>query len=100
MEHLIQFGVTIDDDKIEQMVMKKATEEVMKQINDSIKEITKSPYYRSGDSELKNIFREEVRNVVNENKDKIIEEVIKQVSKNLMQTKKFIEAKEKILNSL
>ena len=98
MEHIIQFGVTIDDDKIEKMVMEKASHKCMKQINDSIREFTNGSCYR--DSELKKIFKEEVKKVVDDNKGYIVEEVIKEVSKNMMKTKAFLEAKQKIIDEL
>lgn len=98
MEHIIQFGVTIDDDKIEKMVMEKASHQCMKRINDSIIEFTNRSCYR--DSELKKIFKEEVKKVVDDNKGYIVEEVIKEVSKNMMKTKAFLEAKQKIIDEL
>lgn len=98
MEHIVQFGISIDDTKIEEMVMKQASNECLSQINASVKEFTKYDYYH--DSKLKEMFREEVKKVVAENKEDIIEQVVKQVSANLMKTKDIISAKAKLVSDL
>ena len=98
MEHIIQFGVTIDDDKIEKMVTEKASQMVLKNISDATGEFTRSTYYSN--SKLSELFKEEVKKVVEENKDMIIESVITNVTTNMMKTKAIIAAKEKIINSV
>lgn len=98
MEHIVQFGISIDDTKIEEMVMNKASAECLSQVKASVKEFTKYDYY--SDSELKKMFREEVKKVVAENKEDIIEQIVKQVSTNLMKTKDIISAKAKLVSDL
>lgn len=98
MEHIVQFGVTIDDDKIEKMIMDQASRECLKSINDSVSKFTKDSYY--SDSRLSAMFKDEVKKVVAENKDQIISEVVKQVSTNLMKTKDMIAAKARLVDVL
>lgn len=98
MEHIVQFGVTIDDDKIEKMIMEQASRECLKRIKDSTCEFTKDSYY-SG-SKLQEMFKEEVKKVVSENKEEIIALVVKQVSANLMKTKDMLAAKTRLVDSL
>lgn len=98
MEHIIQFGVTIDDDKIEQMVLNKASSECLAQVSKATKNFCKDDYY--GDSQLKEMFKEEVKKVIDDNKEKIIEQAVKYVTANLMKTKAIAEAKIKLADSL
>lgn len=99
MEHIVQFGVTIDDDKIENMIMEQASRECLKSVKDSMNEFTKQSYY-SDSSKLETMFKDEVKKIVSENKDLIISEVVKQVSTNLMKTKDMIAAKARLVDSL
>lgn len=98
MEHIVQFGVTIDDNKIEKMIMEQASRECLNSVKDSMFEFTKDSYY-SG-SKLQTMFKDEVRRVVAENREEIIALVVKQVSTNLMKTKDMITAKEKLVDAL
>lgn len=98
MEHIVQFGVTLDDDKIEKMVMSKASDECLAQIRKATSNFCKDNYY--GDSQLKEMFREEVKKVIADNKEIIIEQVVRQVSANLMKTKEVVAAKAELLDSL
>lgn len=98
MEHIIQFGVSIDDDKIEKMVMQKAADELMKQIKNETSEFAKEDWVHQ--SKLKNLFKEEVKDVIERNKETIIEKVIKEIVTNMMKTKAIVEAKQRIVDSV
>lgn len=98
MEHIVQFGVTLDDEKIEKMVMSKASDECLAQIRKATSNFCKDDYY--GDSQLKEMFKEEVKRVILDNKEEIIGQVIKQVSANLLKTKEVVAAKAKLVDSL
>lgn len=98
MEHIVQFGVTIDDDKIEKMIIDQASRECLNNVKNSMKAFTDYSYY--SDSKLSTMFKDEVKKVVAENKDKIISEVVKQVSSNLMKTKDMIAAKARLVDAL
>lgn len=98
MEHIVQFGVTIDDDKIEKMIMDQASRECLNNIKNSMKTFTESSYYSP--SKLQTMFKDEVKKIVAENKDQIISEVVKQVATNLMKTKDMIAAKARLVDAL
>lgn len=91
MEHIVQFGITIDDDKIEKMLVENASKECMKQIEKSTSEYTQTSYW-DNDCKLKRMFAEEVKKVVTENKDKIIDGIIREGAKNILKTKAYKDA--------
>ena len=100
MEHIIQFGVTIDDDKIEKLVMEKASSECLKQVHEATKNYTSRGYYGDSESTLDKMFKDEVKRIVDENKESIIEKAVKSVTVNIMKTKAITEAKIKLVSSL
>lgn len=88
MEHIIQFGVSIDDKTIEEKVLKAATDEVLKLVNKTAGGNT------SWDSNryIKDLMKEEVKRLVDENKAEIIDYAIKELAKNMIKTKAVKEA--------
>ena len=93
MEHIVQFAVSIDDDRIQKIMEESAA----KQIADDIKAASHGVKYYSGDlnkepENLKKLFKESIDEYVKENADKIIEIVIPELVKNMMKTKKVKEA--------
>lgn len=87
MEHVIQFGVTIDDDAIQRSVVESAT----KRIIDAVERDTKRGYYGQ-ESYLYDLMKEEVKRVIDENKDRIIDKATKELAKNMSKTKAVREA--------
>lgn len=92
MEHIVQFAVGIDDNRIQQIMEESAAKQVM----DDIKEFShgKSYYGNKINDEPRNlekIFYEEISNYVKEHADEIIPLIVEQVSKNMMKTKKIKE---------
>ena len=100
MEHIVQFAVGIDDERI-QSIMEAAA---AKQIADDIKKAshgTKSYYSEKLNDEpenLKALFQEEIAKYVNANADKIIALAVNKVAENMMKTKKVKEALETVVN--
>jgi len=97
MEHIVQFAVGIDDDRIQKLMEEAAA----KQIIDDIKEAShgKSYYGNTLNDEPKNlreIFKEEIAQYVKDHADEVISMVVAEVSKNMMKTKKVKEAIERI----
>lgn len=89
MEHIIQFGVCVDEDKIIKSATDKASNEIVKSISKEI-ESFKHRYY-DGSSKLEDMFRDEIKKVINENKEYIFERAIDKIVSNLMKTKAFKE---------
>lgn len=98
MEHIVQFGITIDDDKIEKMLIENASKECMKQIEKATSEYVQTSYW-DNDCKLKRMFAEEVKKVVAENKDKIIDGIICEGAKNILKTKAYKEAFANVVDS-
>ena len=86
MEHILQFGINIDDNRIIQLCEEKAVQSVMN-------EVEKKANRRSGwdDTYLENLFAESVKKVVEEHKDEIIEKAVKKAVERFTSSKKFKE---------
>lgn len=84
MEHILQFAVSIDENRIVKAAEEQATKKVVEQIKARADLFAKETW---GDSALKKIFREEVARVVEENKDYIIAEAVNTLGKSLARTK-------------
>lgn len=86
MEHILQFGVTIDDDAIQKHAMQKASEQVVKDVHDQLF------YSRYGSP---NGFKPEVagmvKSVLEESKDEIIRLAAHEVAETMKRSKKYKE---------
>ena len=101
MEHIVQFAVSIDDDRIQKIMEESAA----KQISDDIKKASHGVRNYSSDlnkepENLKKLFKESIDEYVKENADKIIEIVVPELVKNMMKTKKVKEAIEGVVNGV
>lgn len=83
MEHILQFAVSIDEDAIVKMATDRASRQITDEVHAKIESYTKG--WR--DSKLDELFRDEIKSVVYDNKDEIIEKAIKVVAFNLSKTK-------------
>lgn len=96
MEHILQFGVTIDDDAIQKHVMQNASQAITKDIRDVIFNFR----YGSPDG-LSSEVAEMVKSVLEENKDEIIRLAAHEVAETMKRSKKYKEimkAIEEIVN--
>lgn len=89
MEHIIQFGVTVDDEAIKKEIIKQAANTVTTEIK---RELGIDNYY--SDKIIKRMVNNEVTELFNTHKDAIIAEAGKQLAEKLARTKA---VKEKIL---
>ena len=91
MEHILQFGINIDDDHIIQLCENKAVQTVMN-------EVEKKANWRTGwgDTYLEGLFAEEVKKVVRERKDEIIEKAVEKAVERVASNKKFKELMERL----
>lgn len=87
MEHILQFGVTIDDDAIQRSVIASATQRII----DAVERDTKRGYYGQ-EPYLYDLMKEEVKRVVDDNKEEIINKATKELAKNMSKTKAVREA--------
>lgn len=94
MEHIIQFGVTVDDDAIKKHVEEKASEAVVKEIKANLG-ITK---YYTEENVVRKIVREEVDKCFENLQDKIVAETASLLADKLIRTKKIKEAVQKVMD--
>lgn len=83
MEHIIQFGVTIDEQKIIDVATNKAADEIISVVKSEINSYTKG----WTDTKLNMLFKKEVKRVVDENKDLIIQKATHDLMVNMAKTK-------------
>ena len=88
MEHIIQFGVSIDDKAIEDKVIKSATDEVL----NLVRQTAKGGSGWNSSSYIKELMKEEVKRLVDDNKAEIIDYAIKELTRNMTKTKAVKEA--------
>lgn len=87
MEHIVQFGVSIDDGAIQRSVLASATQRII----DAVERDTKRGYYGQ-ESYLYDLMKEEVKRVIDENKERIINKATKELTRNMSKTKAVREA--------
>lgn len=85
MEHVIQFGVTIDDKKIEDTIIEQASNEIKSRITEEVDKFTKPSWY--DDSEFVKICKNEIKSYMDKNMDKIIDKLIKEMAKKALNRK-------------
>ena len=88
MEHILQFGVSIDENAIVKAAEDQAARALLNKVNGKVSEITN----RWGGEYVLGLYKDEIKRVVNENKETIIERSIKELVYNLSKTKAVKEA--------
>lgn len=89
MEHIVQFGINLDDNAIRQSIVAQAAEECRK----AIKELKGNYYDKDG---IRAIVAYEasiqINRLIKENSEEIISRAVKEVANSLTRTKVFREA--------
>lgn len=94
MEHIIQFGITIDDEVIKQNIEKKAREQITEELK---KEIRKELFVGTGwNMDLSYKVKELIKDTVREYQDQIIKDATDQLVDTMKRSKKYKEALAKI----
>lgn len=88
MEHIVQFGITIDDQAIKDRIEHNATKQIVGTIADGIKEKLFNRYGGATDM-LKGIL---AKQVVEPFADQIVKEAVKQLVDTIKRSKKYKEA--------
>lgn len=92
MEHVIQIAVGVDDERIAKI----CEEAAAKQVIEDIRMAAHGKKYYGGINDepenLKELFKEEIEKCVEENKDKIIQLAVAEVSRGILRTKALKEA--------
>lgn len=92
MEHIIQIGVAVDDDRIEKAVIESATKAITKEMCEHI-----FSYYGSS---LTDTAEEIVRGCINEWKPEIIEKAAELVAESIKRSKAYKEKVKEITNAV
>ena len=94
MEHIVHFGITIDDDAIAQRINENVEKQVIANITTEIKKVifARSYYGSNGINEhdhspLRDLVRKKVDEIITENKDVILAEASKQLADRLARSK-------------
>lgn len=94
MEHIIQFGITIDDDAIKKHIEEKATKQVVDSISQSIKD--KLFRYNGFSYDAQEMFAE----LLDKYKDEIIANATAQIVDSIKRSKKYKEALAKVAEEM
>lgn len=94
MEHIIQFGITIDDDAIKKHIEEKATKQVADSITQSVKD--RLFRYNGFSYDAQEMFAE----LLEKYKDEIIEKATAQVVDSIKRSKKYKEALAKVAEEM
>lgn len=104
MEHVVQFGINIDDAAIAEAVKRDAYKEVVKQLTDEARKALPRKYeyggYGKGEVDWRGIIDEEVAKrvgaIIDERADEIVEMAVKRVYDSITRRKPFREACKKM----
>lgn len=100
IEHIVQFGITIDDEQIKKTIEKNAMQQVVATFrNDIIKEMIGKNNYTKSDYSAKmwNAINEQVETFLDENREEIIKMSSDKLADKLAKTKK---AKDMVANTI
>lgn len=91
MEHIIQFGIGIDDDKIIKSVEEKAEKEIIKSLNQKVTDnLFNSPYYGYHDDPkygFSTWMENKVDKFFSDHKEEIVNQASKYLAEKLSRTK-------------
>lgn len=91
IEHIVQFGISIDDEQIKKTIEKNAMQQVVATLrNDIIKEMIGKNNYTKSDYSTKmwNAINEQIKMFLDENKEEIINIASEKLAEKLAKTKK------------
>ena len=99
MEHILQFAIGIDEDRIKEEIKQSAVNKVSKELADAAKKELGLDYYGrfSDECVLYNMAEAAIKNVVKEHENYIVESIAKNVAEGLVRSPKF---REKVLNKM
>lgn len=98
MEHILQFGITIDEQKIIDRAVEKAADQIVRDVDKQVRQY--KDQYLYGGSRLENLFKEEIKAVVEANKESIIADVKKNLVLGLLRSKKVAEMINELSNEV
>lgn len=103
IEHIVQFGISIDDEQIKKTIEKNAMQQVVATFrNDIIKEMVGKNNYTKSDYSTKmwNSINEQIKTFLDENREEIIEIASEKLAERLAKTKKVKDMVTSTINNL
>ena len=95
MEHIVQFGITIDDEVIKKNIEESARNQIIKEVKQEIKnQLFEGSGWNWG---LSDKVKELIRDTVRECQDQIIKDATEQLIETIKRSKKYKEALAKIV---
>ena len=99
MEHLVSFTVSLDDNRIEELVLKSAVKEITKDLTSRVEKIIYNRnYYDSND--LSRVVCDEIKNFMEVNREDIIDRAAAKLTESLKRTKAVKEKVEQVLDTV
>lgn len=98
MEHIVQFGINIDDSAIQKMILEKASETVVKEIKSELGII--DGRWNQEESKIRKMVNDRVDQQMEKYKDLIIESTAKLLTEKLARTKAVKEKTQQILDDV
>lgn len=103
MEHIVQFGISIDDEKIKKTIednaQKTLNEEIKKMINSSLGINSNCPSYQVNER-IRNLVSDNIDTFLENHKDEIIDIASDKLMERLSRTKKVKEMVEGIVETI
>lgn len=88
MEHIVQFGISVDDDKIAKSIEQNVERAVINHIVEKVNgQITRKYYYGDENEPLKNMIKEQVNKIIMDKQDYILENAAKILADKLARSK-------------
>lgn len=101
MEHIVQFGINIDDEAIKKLLIKKAEEALMHEIKNDVKNtVFRQDYYGRDTGDPSRYVQEKIDEIIVTHKEEIIERAATKLAERLIKTKKCREAVDKVLEDM
>lgn len=100
MEHIVQFGISIDDKAIQKRMEESAYDDVIKALTEDAKESFPKEYYRSPKIDWRAITNHVIEKFFDENKEKIIQIAANSLTEKLFRTKAVKEKTAEILSQV
>lgn len=103
IEHIVQFGISIDDEQIKKTIEKNAMQQVVATFrNDIIKEMTGKHNYTKSDYSLKmwTAINKQIETFFDENREEIIKIASEKLAEKLTKTKKVKDMVASTINNL
>ena len=100
MEHVVQFGINIDDSSVAEAIKRDAYKDVIKQLKEEAHRDLPSKYYHGGSVDWNGMFRDSIDKegaaIVSAKHDEIVEMAVKRVYDSITRRKPFREACKKM----